>query len=248
VDNLEFSRIDYELSALPRRLGLLTIPIGFALAAASVLGDPTSLEDFVPRTALPYLAAITLAGFVTTTFFCLLLRSARQLQMVSRLHARATNISLLKLHPTQALSALTAQTAIAVILFLVIGYLLDPSSFGTAWDIASYFAVVLLAIAIFALPLMGMRNHLEVEKLRMLDHISDLLKIASDRLHSNVTSEHYADMKETEAAINALLSERDLISKISTFPWHPTAVRGLASAIVLPLFLWLVTRLLENVI
>ena len=48
--------------------------------------------------------------------------------------------------------------------------------------------------------------------------------------------------------ISSLMTERDMVSHLPTWPWQPSTVGTLATAMVLPLVLWLMTRILERVI
>jgi hypothetical protein len=105
-----------------------------------------------------------------------------------------------------------------------------------------------LAIAIFVLPVMGMRDHLEQEKQRVLDETSDLLQSTSASLHSKIGKRDYDDLGGMETAISAIIRERELLEKISTWPWDSKTIRGFASTLLLPIFLWLVTRLLERIL
>lgn len=245
-DDPEIARIDYELATLPRRLGRLAIPLGFGLAIVTILGDPAPYGDIVPQTALPYVGDIAITGLMGSTFFCLLIRSIRQLRMVSRLHARATKINLLELRPAHAFSGLTARTGAGVILVLIVGYVSDPLTSASAIDLLLSVATALLSLAVFVVPIIGIRDRIEEEKERALHETNDLLRAASDRLHNRVRSDNYQGMGDTNDAIEALIRERGLIEKISTWPWDPRTLRGFASALLLPIFLWLVTRLLER--
>jgi len=243
-----FASIDYELKTLPRGMGLLSIPIGFALAATQGTGEELSFGGIVPNTALPFVGDLFITWFMASAFLCLLFRSIRQLRMVSRLHRQAVNVNLLELGPAHAFSGLTARTGIGVILLLAVAYAADPLSFGSAADIVLSGATLLAAIGIFVLPVMGMQNRLEEEKDRVL-HLSNLLlQTVQDRLHSQVRHEAYEGMGETDRALGALIRERDLIKSVSTWPWDPRTVRGFSSALLLPIFLWLVTQLLGRLI
>lgn len=244
----EFADLDYELATLPARLGALAIPLGLISAAATIVGDPAPYGDIHPRTILPYAGDIIVTGFLVATFYCLAIRSIRQLLQVSKLHARATDINLLKLEPAHAFSSLTARTGIGLILVLIFGFLLKPVEAGTAFDALLSIVTALLAIAVFVIPIMGMQDRLEEEKERVLNKNSDLLRSASDSVHNKVTNNDYHDMKESEAAIAALIRERELLSKVSTWPWDPRAIRSFGSALLLPILLWVVTRLLERLV
>lgn len=47
-------------------------------------------------------------------------------------------------------------------------------------------------------------------------------------------------------AQTALVQERDLIARLSTWPWDPTTLRAVVSAIALPIVLFLITRVLDR--
>jgi len=246
--NVELARVDYELTTLPRWLGWLAVPAGIGLGVLSIFSDPQPYGDFVPQSIVVYMIDIVLMGFLVSTFICLIIRSIRQLKKVDRLHERATNINLLKLGPVHAFSSLTAQTGIGFILLLIISYFLDPTALGNALDIFLYSTVSLLAIAAFVIPIMGMRETLKKEKERALNKTVDLLQMTTENLHNTINQGDYENLEGMENAINALIRERELLEKVSTWPWNPATIRSFSSALLLPIFLWLVTQLLDRVI
>jgi hypothetical protein len=248
VDDLKIAKIDYELATLPRRLGWLATILGYALSVITILGDPAPYGNLVPRTALPYIGDIAITGFMASTFFGLVIRSIRQLRMVARLHTQATNINLLELGPVHSFSGLTARTGAGIILVLIFSYIADPFAESSTLDVLLYVATALLAIAVFILPVVGIQDRIEEEKDRLLKETSAAIQMASDRLHHKVRMDDYEGIAGTDAALAALIRERDLLQRISTWPWDPRTIRGFASALVLPIFLWLVTRLLEGVL
>lgn len=245
ADDVQIAQIDHELGALPRALGWVAIVLSLPFLPPFFLGTPLAFGGVVPRTALPYVIAIPVALFFGATFMCVVFRSIRQLRMVHQLHIKATNISLLKLAPAHAFSALTARTGIAVLIFVVLEYLYNPVS-ATSAGVVGYFVPAMFAVAIFVIPLIGMRDRLVEEKKRAADAISDLLQVTSDRLQQKIRDSNYQDIRETRDAIEALIRERELFTSISTWPWNPLTVRAFATTLLLPILLWLVTRLLER--
>ena len=168
--------------------------------------------------------------------------------MVHRLHAQATGINLLKLEPAHAFSGLTARTGIGLIVLLVLGYIYTAPRFFSDWLVAAYLLLGSPAIFIFVVPVMGMRDRLIKEKNRVLHETIDLLQSTSDELERKVRVGDYKDLQGMETAIRALTRKREMVEKISTWPWDTTTIRGFASTLVLPIFLWLVTRLLERLL
>jgi hypothetical protein len=47
--------------------------------------------------------------------------------------------------------------------------------------------------------------------------------------------------------LTSLVTERDILAKISTWPWEPAALTAFITTRVLPAILWLMTHLLERV-
>lgn len=248
VTESEFKVIDYELRTLPSREGWLSIPLGFGIAIVQSLGDPQPFGDIVPRTMLPAVGDAAISGFLASAFLCLLVRSVRQLRMVSALHARAEHINLLELEPARSFSDLTARTGIGLILLLIVAYAADPLSFGSTSSILLSAGTLAAGIGIFVVPILGIQGRIEQEKGRTLHKIHGLLQSTRDQLHHQVAAEDYQDMGEVNHAMEALMRERTLIMGVPTWPWNPRTLRGFASTLLLPIFLWLVTRILERIL
>jgi len=244
ADDSDHAQIRYELASLPRGLGWLAIVIALITLPSFFLSGQ-AFGDRDPNTVLPYILAAFSALFFGATIFCLIIRSLRQLRMVHRLHAQATNISLLKLEPAHAFSKLTARTGIGIMLLVILGFIRDPRVFsGGLFVGGGYILMAASAIIIFVVPVMGMRDRLVKEKKQTLDETSDLLQSTGDKLERKIRADDYIDLQGMETAIRALIRKREMVEKISTWPWNPGTVRGFASTLLLPILLWLITRFL----
>jgi hypothetical protein len=244
----EAERIDYKIRTLPRREGRLSVLVGTLIAGAVILSDPEPYGSLTPKTFLPAIANSAGTMFMVVIFIGFVVRSVRQLRLVRQLHARATRIDLMHLAPAHAFSGLTARTGIVFLLIVFLGIVGDPAQSASGINLILTVGVAVLSVGVFVLPIVGIQDHLEHEKNRVLGEINELLAMAVGRLHVRVRGAEYSGMQQAEAAIAALIRERDLVSKVSTWPWDPRTVRGFASAMLLPLFLWVVTRLLERLL
>ena len=128
VDDGEYARIEYELTTVPSRgawiATILGIPLGFLFIIPGMSGPLSPAA--VPLEAL----AVVFTVFTTATFLILAFHTVRQLRQVSQLHASATTINLLQPRPTYAFSRLTSRTAIGVMAFLYVDFLVNPPTPG----------------------------------------------------------------------------------------------------------------------
>lgn len=240
--------IDYRLATLPGRLGWLAVALGVVFGLVEILPATAPFREVLLKTSLPRILEVLAIIFWTSTFFCLAIRSVRQLRMVHVLHAQASNINLLKLEPTHAFSLLTSRTGMGLVFVLIFDYIFQPSAFRTNYGVVTAGAFATLAIAIFVLPIIGIRDQIEDAKQQALHLTSDLLQSARDDLHDKVSRKAYDEFQGIEDSISALVSERELLDQVPTWPWNPRTIRGFASTLLLPIFIWLVTRLLERLL
>jgi hypothetical protein len=235
------------LTTLPRRMGWLVFLLGLGLAIASLQTQREAYGIDVAKTLLPlvFLYPVVIVSF--SSIFALLLQTIRQLLQVNHLHRRATGINLFQLAPAHALASLTARAGISMIIFIVFSGLTESSNI-TDLNLILLIVMGILALFVFITPLLGMRNRLVDEKLRLISETNEAIQVTIKRIHDQVNSNDYVDIEGHNTALSALVVERDIIEGISTWPWDPGTLRGFASTLLLPIFLWLVTRLLERLI
>jgi hypothetical protein len=247
ASDTELQALEYRITNLPRRLGWLAALLGFVMAVVGLQTDPDAFGLDVSR-AFPlalFLYPFTIFSF--STMFALMIQTVRQLRLVNDLHRQATEINLFQLDPVHAFATLTARTGIGLVIFIIFSGLQESSNI-TEGNLIALFVAGILAIIVFTMPLLGMQNRLKVEKAHLLSGTNESIQVTIDRIHNLVNSNEYEDIGGLNTALSALIVERELISGISTMPWDPSTLRGFASTLLLPIFLWLVTRLLERYI
>ena len=74
---------------------------------------------------------------------------------------------------------------------------------------------------------------------RRLEAIMTTLKKAAD--HGDM-----AGVGDLKTLLDALVASRKEVDTISTRPWQPETLRTVITALLLPILLWLTTRLLER--
>jgi hypothetical protein len=239
--------LEYRLTTLPRRLGWLAALFGLGIAVANLQAEPEAFGLVGSRTTMTALFLYPFTIFSFSTAVALAIQTVRQLRLVIELHRRATAINLFQLAPAHAFASLTARTGTGLVIFILFSALLESSNI-TQGNLIGLVLTGILAIFVFTVPLLGMRNRLKVEKARLLSETNGAIQVTISRIHGQVNSDEYAKIAGLNTALSSLIVERDLIEGISIWPWEPTTLRGFASTLLLPIFIWLVTRLLERLI
>ena len=108
--------------------------------------------------------------------------------------------------------------------------------------------MTILAAALFAVPLLGVRRLLVDEKERRIYESADRLEATIAKLHERVDSGNLEGWNDLNTAMAFLETERARLEKIPTWPWRPGTLRGMIAALSLPTVLWLVQRVLQRIL
>lgn len=248
VDDEEFVTLRYRLTTLPANVTVVWTLIGLAFAVAySVLALDSSLRLRGPA-VLAVDTAIALIGFPLLAV--LVFHTVRQLWLISHIQGRMAKIDVFQLDPLLAFSRVTARNGLII---LGLGYLsaaTDPSTFTfeNPTLIAFVAISILTAVAAFVLPMYGMHQRIADEKGRLAAEANrDLQNSLAEVSHRARTSD-LTDADALNKQLSSLVIQRDVITRIPSWPWQPATFRGFATAVLLPIALWLVIRTLDRLI
>ena len=176
-------------------------------------------------------------------FAALIWHTFRQLQLVARLH-REARLDLFDTGPIYAFSGLTMRTGLV---WIAVGYysLTVSSAFVTTNPVALpiSFTNFVVGAACFVLPLYGLHGRLVVEKARLLHEASARVAAMSGALYSRVDARELTGIKEVTDAYTGVVAARDQVLKLPTWPWPPRALGQFATALILPIVIYVVSRL-----
>jgi hypothetical protein len=178
----------------------------------------------------------------------LLYHTGRQLLLVTRIYARATRLDLFRLSPLYAFSGLTARTGIAWAAALYLSVALFPDFLNSRLAVAFFVLQIALVLVTFAWPLLGVHGRLASEKDRALDDIGRRLTRAITELEARTDALELGHMDALNKMVTALATSRDLLAKVPTWPWSPGTPTAVLTTLLLPVGLYLVQRLLEELI
>jgi hypothetical protein len=163
------------------------------------------------------------------------------------------NLKTVDIYDQNSIYALSRYCGLVVVLTAVaifLTFVLAPS----LTELASYYwvafnaSVGVLALAIFWLPLRAVNHKLVSEKCRLLKDVSLRIKNMFELIHSRLDEHELKDIAELRGALDALRAEREYIESIRTWPWRPATLTGVLTAIVLPLLIGLLLKVLSRLL
>ncbi|GIK71217.1 MAG: hypothetical protein BroJett021_02050 [Chloroflexota bacterium] len=119
---------------------------------------------------------------------------------------------------------------------------------GNIASLSVFIVLIALGVITFVAPLIGVHRMLENEKNAALNKASARLHVVLDDLHQRIDQRDFGGLDALNKAMAGLKDELALLEKTPTWPWKPETLRLLSTAILLPILLWLMTRLLERVL
>ena len=246
--DMDFDALEYELTVIPGRPALVVT----GLAVAAVLSGFVSNPGGSGVAGLPLVALVLVAAgwsLVVSMIFLLMYHTLRQLRAVVRIHTMAPRVNLFRPAPLYAFSQLTVRTGIAFVLIVSTTVLLDASNLeARPLVITVPFLVggITVATAAFVVPLLGMHRRLTAEKKDLEWQVGQRLEGAIAEVHRAADAHDLSQADGLSKQLTSLIAERDVVAKLPTWPWHPGTVGVFLTAIVLPVGLYVVTRLLQR--
>lgn len=251
VGDADYEKFRYQLTTLPNRPTWIASAIGALYGASSVAWlSPEEMAVYKTFGSPQSFATDTLWSTVNYAMTAILIyHSVRQLRMVSRIYTTHTRIDLFQLEPLYAFSSLSARTAIGLgaISYAWASIFIGLGGSQAGWaGLVETGAFTFVILTVFIWPLLGIHRLLQKEKKRLKAANALQIKGVIAELHRRREASEYANMAGINEAMESLLKEQTVVDKIPTWPWQPETLRGVGTAILLPVFVWLITRVLER--
>jgi hypothetical protein len=237
--------LESALVSVPDRLAIPAVAAVELIITIGYFSDPNETAHILSRPLVEQ-AVILVTNWLSIAITGVLLISIlRQLWAVSALHRLAV-VDVFDPGPAHAFARLTSATAIGIVLYTAL-VLADPAAASdTILFAAQAGALLLVAAAAFGLPLRGMHARLAAEKATLLRAVNGRIKVTSGRVHAAVDADERPAGAGLHDTFASLIAERELIGKLSTWPWSAGTIRGVASALIVPIVVWMITRVLDR--
>ena len=248
---MNLDRAAYELTTIPARPALILAGLAIVFTVAYYVADPVA-SVVVGYAPLPLVGRTIVESFATAIIMIIFYQGFRQLRAVARIHDAADRVDPFHPTPLYAFSRLTAQTGLGLVSVVALGYVGNPvpiesPTFATLW-LPWLVAFLVAGVAIFVLPLLGMHDRLVAAKAGLQRASEERLKSILGELHADVDDLSLARADGLNKLLASTLSEREILARLPTWPWSSGTLRGFVTAILLPLGLFLVQRVLSQLI
>lgn len=238
IDDKAIESLRYRLTTLPADQGLAWSALGLAIALAYAAFGPSTPDHVASATVRAIDIAIALVG--TPLLAVLFFHIVRQLRSISAIQRQIRRIDVFDLRPLHAFSGVTARSGLIILMLAYVGIATDPSTFVVV--------AVAVAIAAFVVPLLGTQRRIAAEKERVTAETNHDLHLVLTEISRRIRAGDLADADALNKQLDSLVTRRDLVLRISTWPWDAGTLRAFATAVLVPIGLWLVFRLLERLL
>jgi hypothetical protein len=231
-----FARMYYEFYNVPKWGGTVALLIG------GLTGLWMGFADKAVAPAVDYaFAELRLSSWVIGSAFIILTiyQLIRQLNIIRNLYTRVAKVDIFNPQLLYGFPRYTATFGVAMFFYIYLApMILDPTAFASNASFAAPVMLVPLILAMFYLPLAGMHNRLLNEKEALRAEVGGRIRTILRDIHRAAFDKK--DFENTNSMIavhSVLLKEKETIEDLSTWPWRPSTLNGLLSAILLPIVL-----------
>ena len=225
---------------------LPSLSLGIIVAIGSFLSAPAAVvgtDDLDRLTYAVALAPIAIFGYAMTLLA--IAHTSRQLRLVAKTHRQARAIDPFDRGPIYAFSRFTVQIGLA---FLVSGYytLVVNSAFqsGNLVGLGVLALVIVLGVACFVPAALGHPRPPGRCEGGAVRGVEERVGTLAQELYRRIDAGEFDGTKVISEAIAASGAVRERIERLPTWPWRPQLFRGFLSALLLPVVVYLLSRLI----
>jgi len=240
------ARLKYEFTIMPARAVIISSVVW---TIVYIVFTALALQAMYAAYAFGRLAEVSIifrgwiSFFIGSAFYY---HTIRQLRLVNRTVRMVKQFDLFQLEPVYAFSALTSRTAVAWVILISLTLLTAPIQAAPFPTLALLVVQLVLGIAAFVLPLRIVNSRLVGEKRRLLAELDLRVKGTLASLHRCFDDNTLAEVAQLNSAIVGLNAERDILTKIPTWPWRAGMLTGFLSIVVLPIMLFILQLVLAR--
>ncbi|MCL6567544.1 MAG: hypothetical protein K6T35_01325 [Meiothermus silvanus] len=246
----EYKKLRYQLSvapALPTLIATL-VGAGFGIFYWLVIMQPAHPFILWGSSSLSLAIDIGVALLIWAILGALFFIALRQSRILQQIYPRIEQINLMLPQPLYALSNYTLVAAVGGTLTNYVWFVLVNLTI-THIDsaiIAVSLGLEAMIVVVFVLPLWSIHILLLEEKHRLQGLLNERLRKITIDLHQSIDEGMLERIDPVQKALSSIQIQQAVLDRASTWPWQPETFRILSTAIVAPLLIWLVQRILSR--
>jgi hypothetical protein len=247
----ELTAIRYRMTEMPARPVMWITLISAAITIAGIASGDISVYDGI-SSPVSYLLAGLAVAFVYSLGPVLFYFVYRMLRTVSKAYELVDEVNLLDQRPLYALSRLSMLAGVlwlVVVNFDIVLGIFDPQEVTTTETVTNLIGTgigILLAFALFLLPLVGIHRRLRQAKYDLIQQNSRAIDRLRMRLYEAVDADDVERSEKLDRGLNSLFRLRDELEKVPTWPWRPGSFRTFLTAVLLPIVVWVTQEILTE--
>ncbi len=231
----------------PAGIELAALVVGVVGGIAALVAAPSTIVGAQSDSLAYYIALAPsfVAGYSVAAVGAAI--SFRWLWLVTRIHREATAIDPFDRRPIYAFSRLTVLTGLAYIAAVYYSLTVNGAyQAGNLPSLAFLSVAIVASVAAFVAPLWGIHVRITRERDELLRDVDQRINQLGLKLYGLINS----GSLESTSAFNSLLTTlgamRERILRLPTWPWPPNLFRGFLTALLLPILIFLVTRVIST--
>ncbi|MEW5990848.1 MAG: hypothetical protein AB1736_05810 [Chloroflexota bacterium] len=216
--------------------------LALAASPASVLGEPEGRAAVF----LAYAPAFVLGyGMLPPA----LVITLRWLGLVARIHREASAIDPFDRAPIYAFSRLTVLPGLAYAAATYYSVTVNAAfQAGNLPSLAFLATAMLFSIAAFVAPLWGIHTRLAGAKDELSLDVERRVSRVAAELYGRIDAGDFASTPALNDTLTGLMTLRHRVSRVPTWPWPPQLFRGFVSALLLPIVVFVASRLIDSLL
>jgi hypothetical protein len=248
VDERGYDDLTYRLTTPPARSTLAAAAGGLlALLALTAFQPPDTFQRLqIMVTPVATVLECVLQFLTWTGIGVVAFEIARRLVIIDEIYRHHVRINLLNPGPVYALARLSAVMVVFTMSAVAVGtFALAELATTAQWAVAAGAPTLLAAVA-FVAPLWGAHRALAEAKARELGALGEEITTTIRTLRDRVASQDRVEVGPLRDALQGLIAARDEYAAVSTWPWQRSTLGGVVTALIAPLAVWLLTRIMES--
>jgi len=239
----------YRLANAPARSEWAALAIGFLGGVAALASAPPTVLGPEPGRVFTYIAFIPgyFAGY--TISGVAFLWAARWIYLVAGIHRGARAIDPFDRTPIYAFSRLTVFLGIAFVFLAYYSFTVNvQNQIGNVPSLTFIGATIVLGIVTFIAPLWGIHGRLVTEKDRLALDVERRVNRLATEIYGRIDAGSFEATTPLNGSLAGLITLRDRIAHLPTWPWPPNVLRGFLTALLLPIAVFVAGHVITTLI